>query len=61
MIQVPVVGVEAGLAGFGRGILATSNTVDISLSAGIGGFSFRANRHEVLGLGIDLGLAAMGH
>ncbi|MEO1124345.1 MAG: DUF4157 domain-containing protein [Cyanobacteria bacterium J06639_16] len=60
VIQVPVVGLEAGLAGFGRGILASSTTLEVSVSAGLSGFSFRANRYEDLGLGLDLGLAGYG-
>lgn len=59
-IHIPVAGIEAGLAGFGRGIVASSVTVGVNLSTSIGSFSFSASRDEDLGLAIDLGLAGYG-
>ncbi|MFQ5881378.1 MAG: DUF4157 domain-containing protein [Candidatus Methylomirabilales bacterium] len=60
VIQIPVAGIEAGLAGFGRGIVATTVTISGSMSYAGGRFSLRASHDADIGLGVDLGLAGYG-
>jgi hypothetical protein len=60
LIQIPVANVQAGLAGFGRGIAATQLTISGSLAYSGGSFSLSASRDDPLGLGLDLGLAGYG-
>jgi len=60
VLQIPVARIEAGLAGFARGILADKMSVDFAESAGISGFSFSQHRTDDLGFALDLGLAGYG-
>jgi hypothetical protein len=58
--KIPVARIEAGIAGFARGIAADHLSFDIAASAGLSGFSFRATRTDDIGLALDTGLAGYG-
>lgn len=60
ILQIPVAGIEAGLAGFGRGIIANTMTFSGAMSYGGGRFSLAASRSDDIGLALDLGLAGYG-
>ena len=60
VLQIPVARLEAGLAGFVRGMMADKMSVDFSEAAGISGFSFSEQRTDDLGFALDLGLAGYG-
>lgn len=60
VVQVPIARLEAGLAGFIRGIAANHFSFDVSASAGLTGFDFDLDTHSDLGLALDLGLAGFG-
>ncbi len=59
-IQIPVAGIEAGLAGFGRATASNSFTASGSMSYSSGTFTFSGHSSSTLGLGIDYGLAGYG-
>ncbi len=59
-IELPVVGLEGGLAGMARGTLADRITIGGTLSYANGNISLTASRTEDLGVGLDLGLAGYG-
>ena len=60
VIMIPVVGLQAGLEGFARGIVATRLTVSGAMSGSFGGFSLTANGQQTLGLAADAGVAGFG-
>lgn len=60
LIQVPVANIQAGLAGFVRGMVADHMSVDFDVAAGLTGFSLDLSRHDDFGFALDLGLAGYG-
>lgn len=59
-VKVPVANLQAGIAGFARGIIADHISRDFSASAGITGFSFSDSQTHDLGFALDFGLAGYG-
>ncbi|HEX2091730.1 MAG TPA: hypothetical protein VHG28_04975, partial [Longimicrobiaceae bacterium] len=60
LLQIPVASVEAGLAGFGRGIVLSQVTIGGAFTGSLSGFSLVAFQSQNLGLALDLGLAGYG-
>lgn len=59
-LTIPVVGLEAGLEGFARGIIASHVTVGGAMRYAGGVFSLGVSERQTLGLAADLGLAGFG-
>jgi hypothetical protein len=60
IIQIPVAHLEAGLAGFARGIALNQLTVSGSLTGSLSGFAMSTTADLVMGLAADLGAAGYG-
>lgn len=59
-IKIPVVGLEAGLAGYAGGLISDTIFVAERLAYSGGTFSLAEFRHDDIGLAVDLGLAGYG-
>ena len=59
-IQIPVAGLEAGLAGFARATSSNTFTASGSMNYSSGKFTLSGSSSQTLGLGIDYGLAGYG-
>lgn len=60
VLTIPVVGLEGGLEGFARGIVASRITAGGALGYFGGTFSLAAGERQTLGLAADLGVAGFG-
>ncbi len=60
ILKVPLVNIQAGLAGTVRAMLADKMSIDFHAAAGITGFSFDLNQNHDLGFALDLGLGGYG-
>ncbi len=60
VLIIPYVGLEAGLEGFARGIIATRVTASGGMGYSSGAFSLNVIERQTLGLALDLGAAGFG-
>ncbi len=60
VLQIPVVGLQGGLEGFARGIVAARLSVAGAMRYSGGVFALAASERQTLGLAADLGVAGFG-